>query len=43
MIEAGHFDVTVEWAKAGPDDILWRITVRNHGPAPAPLHVLPHL
>ncbi len=42
VMDAGHFDVTVEWAKAGPEDILWQVTARNHGPAPAPLHILPH-
>src|SRR5437667_8392591 len=29
------FDVTVEYAKAAPDDLLVRITVANHGPEPA--------
>ena len=43
VMDAGHFDVTVEWAKAGPEDILWQITATNHGPAAAPLHILPHL
>jgi hypothetical protein len=38
-----YFDVTVEYAKAAPDDILVRITVENHGPEPASLHVLPTL
>ena len=42
VMDAGHFDVTVEWAKAGPEDILWQVTARNHGPAAAPLHILPH-
>ena len=42
VMDAGHFDVTVEWAKAGPEDILWQITAVNHGPAAAPLHILPH-
>jgi hypothetical protein len=36
-----YFDVTAEYAKANPDDILVRITVVNRGPAPAPLRVLP--
>lgn len=36
-------DVTVEYAKASPDDILMVITVRNAGSEPARLHVLPHL
>ena len=41
--EKRYFDVTVEYAKAGPQDILMRIGVRNHGPDAADLHVLPHL
>jgi hypothetical protein len=38
-----YFDVTVEYAKATPEDILIRVTVENHGPECADLHVLPHL
>jgi hypothetical protein len=38
-----YFDVFVEYAKAGPEDILIRITVENRGPEPAMLHVLPTL
>ena len=38
-----YFDVTVEYAKAGPDDLRMRITVVNHGPDPADLLVLPTL
>jgi Glycosyl hydrolase family 63 C-terminal domain len=38
-----YFDVFVEYAKAGPDDVLVRITVHNRGPEPARLHVLPTL
>lgn len=38
-----YFDVTVEYAKASPEDILIRITIDNRGPDAAPLHVLPHL
>jgi len=38
-----YFDVTVEYAKRGPYDILMVITVENRGPEEAPLHVLPHL
>ncbi len=41
--EDRYFDVAVEYAKAGPEDILQRITITNHGPAPAALHVLPQL
>ncbi len=36
-----YFDVTVEYAKAGPRDILMRISAVNRGPDPANLHVLP--
>jgi len=38
-----YFDVQVEYAKAGPEDILGRLTVVNRGPAAATLHVLPTL
>ena len=38
-----YFDVTAEYAKASPDDILIRITVANRGDADAPLHLLPAL
>jgi hypothetical protein len=36
-----YFDVIVEYAKAGSEDILIRIEAVNRGPEPAPLHVLP--
>jgi hypothetical protein len=36
-----YFDVNVEYAKADPEDILWRITAYNRGPCEAELHVLP--
>ena len=38
-----YFDVFIEYAKAGPEDLLCRITVVNRGPDAAPIHVLPHL
>jgi hypothetical protein len=38
-----YFDVTAEYAKASPDDILVRITVANRGPEAATLHLLPTL
>jgi hypothetical protein len=38
-----YFDVSVEYAKRAPEDILIRITVANRGPAAATLHVLPTL
>ena len=33
-----YFDVFVEYAKAGPDDILIRVSVHNRGPEAARLH-----
>jgi len=41
--EDRYFDVVVEYAKAGPDDICVRIEAFNRGPQDAALHVLPHL
>lgn len=38
-----YFDVFVEYAKAGPEDILMRITAHNRGPEAAKLTVLPQL
>src|ERR1700712_2926036 len=38
-----YFDVTVEYGKAAPEDILIRITIDNRGPDAADLHVLPQL
>ena len=38
-----YWDVTVEYAKASPDDVLVRITVANRGPERARLHLLPTL
>jgi hypothetical protein len=38
-----YFDVAVEYAKAGPNDILIAITAHNRGDAPAELHLLPTL
>jgi hypothetical protein len=38
-----HFDIFVEYAKSGPEDILIKITAYNRGPEDAPLHVLPTL
>ncbi|MEW1952302.1 glucosidase [Terrabacter sp. NPDC080008] len=37
------FDITVTHAKAAPDDICVEITATNHGPDPAPLHLVPQL
>src|SRR5882724_8765789 len=41
--EDRYFDVFVEYAKDGPEDILVRITTANRGPEPAELHLLPTL
>ena len=38
-----YFDVQAEYAKAGPNDLLIRITITNQGPDVAPLHLLPSL
>jgi hypothetical protein len=41
--ENRYFDVCAEYAKAGPNDILIRVTVANRGPTNAKLHLLPTL
>src|ERR1700756_1670175 len=38
-----YFDIFVEYAKEGPEDILVRITAANRGPQAAELHLLPTL
>jgi hypothetical protein len=38
-----YFDVLQEVAKRSPEDLLWRMTITNHGPETAPIHVLPTL
>src|SRR5207342_2242514 len=38
-----YFDVVVEYAKAGPEDVLIRISASNRGPEAAALHLLPTL
>src|SRR5882724_7985729 len=38
-----YFDVFVEYAKAGPEDILMLVTVHNRGPDTATIHLLPQL
>ena len=38
-----YFDVQAEYAKAGPEDVLIRVTVFNRGPESARLHLLPTL
>src|SRR3954453_3529544 len=41
--ENRYFDVLVEYAKAGPHDIIVQISNSNRGPETATLHVLPTL
>ncbi len=41
VFDRGYWDVTAEYAKAGVDDILVRITIANRGPEAATLHLLP--
>src|SRR6516164_6379762 len=38
-----YFDVFVEYAKAGPEDLLMQVTVHNRGPEEAVIHLLPQL
>ncbi|RBH55907.1 MULTISPECIES: glucosidase [Pseudomonas] len=38
-----YFDITVEYAKQGPNDIVMRVSVHNRFHQPARLRVLPHL
>ena len=41
--ENRYFDVQVEYAKAGTEDLLARFTVTNRGPEAATLHLVPTL
>src|SRR5258707_6514508 len=38
-----YFDVDIEYAKAGAEDILLRLTIHNRGPEEAGIHVLPQI
>jgi hypothetical protein len=38
-----YFDVFVEYAKAGPEDLLMQVTVYNRGPDTAVIHLLPQV
>jgi hypothetical protein len=38
-----YFDCYIEYAKAGVNDILMKVTVYNRGPEEATIHVLPHV
>jgi hypothetical protein len=39
--EGRYFDVSMEYAKASPNDILIRLRIDNRGPQPWTLHILP--
>src|SRR5512146_767232 len=41
VLDRGYWDVFVEYAKDGPDDILIQITAANRGERAATLHLLP--
>ncbi len=41
--ENRYFDLLVEYAKGGHDDIAIRLTATNRGPEAAPLHLIPQL
>src|SRR5512140_256720 len=41
--EDRYFDIFTEYAKAGPEDILIKITAINRGPEASKLHLLPTL
>ncbi|XP_071542067.1 uncharacterized protein [Panulirus ornatus] len=43
VLEAGYWDVSVEYAKDSPNNLLMEITVTNQGPKEDILHVLPTL
>jgi hypothetical protein len=43
VLDDGFWEVTVEYAKASPDDLLTIVTVKNRGPREATLHLLPQL
>lgn len=47
LLDTGIFDddrywaVTCTWAKGGPEDLLWQVEVRNAGPDPATIDIIP--
>jgi hypothetical protein len=43
VLDAGFWDITVDYAKESPDDFVIELRARNAGAAPASLHVLPTL
>ncbi len=42
VMASGYFDIVIEYAKDGPDDVLMLVTAHNRGPE-AVLHILPQL
>ena len=42
-LDGGFFDIELEYAKNGPEDIFIRASATNHGANPATLHILPTL
>ena len=38
-----YFDVDIEYAKAGAEDILMRVTISNRGPEASEIHLLPQI
>ncbi len=43
FVDNRFFDVVVTHAKSTPTDIVVTVTATNHGPDPAPLHLVPQL
>jgi hypothetical protein len=43
VLDAGFWDITVDYAKESPEDFVIELRARNAGAAPASLHVLPTL
>jgi hypothetical protein len=43
FVESRYFDVVVEYAKDGENDLFVRVTATNRGPVAAPLVILPQL
>src|SRR4051812_3541939 len=43
LSENRFFDIEIEYAKAGPYDLLIQVNATNAGPETAPLHILPTL
>jgi hypothetical protein len=43
VLDSGFWDITVDYAKESPDDVVIELRARNAGAASASLHVLPSL